>query len=292
MFTQDALPPRRPGEYILVDENDERAYGIDGLLRPGFKVRVPLVTLDAARLPFAAAPQTIRTGLVGEHALRNFFHVDGSPRRRKVQMRDPQGRESGSFEEEDARISDGLRAAASPHRPGFRTADVSRATVDTGQSLKDAAYSEMCDFVSRQWRGEPEHQQTADAQRTADPPPPAGVSPSDWARHLTMVEDARAWMPKDVDTSKIGAQAPHILPLGAVPKHIGTVKAGDRCTVDGADGVFVDGGDGNLYCKVRPMPTTRIDVTPPRFMDAATAQKIRDAAWLESVERVSNAWRT
>jgi hypothetical protein len=110
-----------------------------------------------------------------------------------------------------------------------------------------------------------------------------------------MVRDLMdAWRP---DPVKEGAAAPKILSVGATPKHIGTVKAGDACMVDGADGVYVDGGDGNLYCKTRPMPTTRvaptshIDAMPPRYMSAADAQPIRDRAYREYVDRISNAWK-
>jgi hypothetical protein len=87
--------------------------------------------------------------------------------------------------------------------------------------------------------------------------------------------------------TKAGAAA---LPLGAVQKFIG-IKEGDACIVDGADGTWQDGGDGFLYCRPRPMPTTRADAVP-RTMDAATAQEIKDRAWREYVHDISNAWRS
>ena len=84
----------------------------------------------------------------------------------------------------------------------------------------------------------------------------------------------------------------YLLRISSVDGRTGVELAAVRALAPGvAPAAIVDGGDGNLYCRPRPMQATRADATPPRFMDAATAQKIRDAAWLEMVERVSNEWK-
>jgi hypothetical protein len=39
------------------------------------------------------------------------------------------------------------------------------------------------------------------------------------------------------------------------------------------------------------MPTTRAAAMPPRYMSASDAQVIRDSAYQEYVDYVSNAWK-
>jgi len=206
------------------------------------------------------------------------FEEDGARRRRRVQTRDPQGREAGTFEEEDRAFAD--------HRPGFRQVTAAdRAKVDD-------AYLEMCRDLCDAWKT-PDQRAVDHARSTADACP-AGVDPRAWAYNQMVRDLTDAWRP---DPAKEGAAAPKILPVDAMPKHIGTVKAGDACMVDGADGVYVDGGDGNLYCLPRPMPTTRtaptspIDAMPARYMSASDAQPIRDRAYQEYVDHVCNAWK-
>ena len=116
---------------------------------------------------------------------------------------------------------------------------------------------------------------------------------SDAWRHKDNVADARS---SGYQSATEGAQAPHILPVGAMPKHVPTVKAGDPCTRDGADGVWTDDGNRTLYCKVQPMPITRVPHPSgdavPRIMDAATAEQIKDEAWRAYVHDITNAWRS
>jgi hypothetical protein len=89
-----------------------------------------------------------------------------------------------------------------------------------------------------------------------------------------------------VSTPPAGAYAP--VGLGA--------NEGDIVTWNGAPARLVRRGEW-LFPEVHQPGPTRSgtssgrDAAPPRFMDTATAQKIKDAAWLESVERVSNAWK-
>jgi hypothetical protein len=163
------------------------------------------------------------------------------------------------------------------HKPGFRiVTDAARGTVDAGQVAKDAAYNEMVADLQDAWKS-PE-QRAADARQVTDARPPAGVSAAEF-EHARMVQDmCTAWMPK--------ADA---VPSGKWPRSAGV---GSACDLNGERGVLVDDGSGFLVCQVnRHVGPTRNDAAPPRFMDAATAQKIKDAAWLESVERVSNAWK-
>jgi hypothetical protein len=268
MFLQDAVPPSRR-EYITVDEGNPAAYGPDGLLRDGYKIRIPITMMDAS-LPLqrmGAVPLNIVTGL----RLDKEFYPDGS-RRPAPTPRTP-------VVDVDPFIG---------NKPGFRDAAAVRANTDAGQAAKDSAYSEMCRDLQDAWK--PDHLRAADARRTtADAVRPLGVTNAEWARAEGIRQMCDAWRSQD-------APAAQILPLGAVPKHIGTVKAGDACTLDGAPGVYVDGGDGNLYCRTRPMHSTRSGTSSgdavPRIMDAATAQKIKDAAYNEMVTDISNAWRT
>jgi hypothetical protein len=140
MLERESIFTPRPRTYETYDEGDPRAYK-EGVVRDGVRLRVPITMIDAS-LPLqrvATVPRNISTGLEGEFALKNFYAVDGSPkgpRRRKVQQRDPFGRESGSFEEEDA----------AAHRPGFRDAAAVRANTDAGQAA--SSYAEMCRDLS------------------------------------------------------------------------------------------------------------------------------------------------
>jgi hypothetical protein len=108
-----------------------------------------------------------------------------------------------------------------------------------------------------------------------------------------------AWRDSPPDP-KEGTAAAKILPPGAVQKFIG-INPGDACTIDGRAGSYQDGGDGLLYCRphalgaparVPPTNPSSVDAAPPRMMDAATAQKIRDQAYFAYVDEITNAWRT
>jgi hypothetical protein len=79
----------------------------------------------------------------------------------------------------------------------------------------------------------------------------------------------------------------HVLPFGAWPKSI--MKEGDACAIDGRRGTWQEGEDGYLYCV--PTDTPLSGDARPRFMSAEDAQKIKDAAYAEYCERISNEWR-
>jgi hypothetical protein len=59
-------------------------------------------------------------------------------------------------------------------------------------------------------------------------------------------------------------------------------RPGDQCSLDGAP--------GHLNHRPECIPD-RQDSAPPGTMTADAAQKIKDAAWLESVRADENAWR-
>jgi hypothetical protein len=80
-----------------------------------------------------------------------------------------------------------------------------------------------------------------------------------------------------------------------VPKNIGIVE-GSYCTIDGRAGTWQAEGEF-LYCRptgplVQPTRADAVPASPPPFMDAAAAQVIRDQAFAEYVERISNEWRS
>jgi hypothetical protein len=60
-------------------------------------------------------------------------------------------------------------------------------------------------------------------------------------------------------------------------------RPGDQCTIDGQP--------GHLNHRLECLPDKRQDSAPPRTMDAIDAQKIKDAAWLQSVQELEQAWR-
>jgi hypothetical protein len=225
MFVQ-SIAPRRHIDDDIFDEH--------GVIRDGKRLRVSMA--DAKPLPLqrmgTVPPLNITTGLEGEFALNNFFYaVDGSPkgpRRRKVVARDPMGREAAEYIEEDA-------ALFADHRPGFRT------TVTAADHARVAeSYNQMVTDLQNAWRGEPEPQQTADAQRTDDAGRPAGVSDADWAREQNRREIADAWKPRDATDPRESTQKPQgVWPFGGVPVGLTAAKAGDICSADGGRGRLV-----------------------------------------------------
>ena len=66
-----------------------------------------------------------------------------------------------------------------------------------------------------------------------------------------------------------------------------TAKEGARCTINGRGGKLPRDGEGNLVC----VPDGSTDAAPPRFMDAGSAQLIRDAAADEAAREQAEAWR-
>jgi hypothetical protein len=112
--------------------DDPDAYDSNGILKDGHAVSISMTMMDSTEPMIISTkgyiPEEIRArmydGIPGVTASRTS---DGR-RRRKVQQRDPMGRESGSFEEEDA----------SPHRPGFRTTDAARSACHRGSGRNDS----------------------------------------------------------------------------------------------------------------------------------------------------------
>jgi hypothetical protein len=59
-------------------------------------------------------------------------------------------------------------------------------------------------------------------------------------------------------------------------------RPGDKCTINGAP--------GHLNHRLECVPDQRRDAVP-RTMDAADAQRIRDAAWLEMCRDLEDGWK-
>jgi hypothetical protein len=89
---------------------------------------------------------------------------------------------------------------------------------------------------------------------------------------------------------KEGVAAPKVLPAEAWGEPRAGLKAGDPCTENGRQGVLRE-RNGYLYCETRTPEPTRADAMPPRTMTADQAQAIKDRAWREMVDDISNAWR-
>jgi hypothetical protein len=82
-------------------------------------------------------------------------------------------------------------------------------------------------------------------------------------------------------------------PYGAWPATGTSVQEGGSCSINGRRGTWQQGEDGLLYCIPvdENISNTSNEDARPRFMDAATAQKIKDEAWREMVDDLTNAWR-
>ena len=257
MFLQDALPRT----YETFDEGDPKAYGPDGVVRDGVRLRCKMTAMDAAP-PQRAAPRSITTGM----RMDRFYYPDGTEK----PARTPRAERHLPAADADQH---------SANRPGFRTADA--VTVDAGQALKDAAYAEMVRDNERAWM--PDHMRVADAQVTvADAARPQGVSDADWARHLSIQDTCNAW--------RQDAAAVSTPPSGAfAPTGFGA-RAGDICTKNGVPGNLVE-RDGFLFCEVHQPGPTRSGASSGR--DAAVGDRsLQDAAWRQMVEDQTNAWRT
>jgi hypothetical protein len=291
-------------------ENPDDAFDENGVLRDGFRVRVPMQLMDSRPAP-RSAPIVIETGLRGtQYDLNRDFYWDGSPkpprrrsrleydpdededfieveeldangrRRRRLVARDPMGREAGEYSEEDRALRD--------HRPGYRSHHV---TAADRQRVADA-YNTMVADLQTQWMT-PE-QKLAEARLTTDAAHrPRGMSEAEYEYNRYCAELTDAWRPKDGDyqPAREGAQAPRgIWPVGGTPVHLTSAKEGDPCFDQGGRGRLVNRG-GVLFCELEPMPTTRADAVP-RTMSVQDAQRIKDAAYAEYVERISNEWRS
>jgi hypothetical protein len=264
MFAQDSFPPRRR-EYITVDANDPAAYDERGILRDGYRIRIPIEMMDSA-LPIerigsapsrraASGPLVITTGL----RLDQYYYPDGSPRAPRTQ-RHP--------------VADADQYSA--NKPGYRTADAAgsgRTTVDA----KADAYNSMVADLQTAWMAPwQKAQHVADAQRaTAD----AGVDARDAAYGESVHFITNQWRTQD-------APAVQTLPAGRYPISAGE---GNPCTKDGRPGVLTREGD-YLVCSTHQPGATRVDAVP-RTMSVADAQKIKDAAWNEMVTDLTNAWK-
>jgi hypothetical protein len=248
--------------------DDADAYGADGILKDGHSIRISMT--DAKPMPLqrmGTVPMNIVTGL----RLDKEFYPDGTPKPPRTPSTRNQVADADPY---------------SANKPGFRTADAARGAMDAGQPAKDSAYSEMCQALERAWM--PDHLRAADTRRTtADAARPAGVSDAEWAREQGIRQMSDAWRQDAaaVSTPPAGAYAP--VGLGA--------NEGDVVTWNGAPARLVKRGDW-LFPVVHQQGATRSGTSAgdavPRTMDAATAQKIKDAAWLEMVERLNNEWRT
>jgi hypothetical protein len=110
---------------------------------------------------------------------------------------------------------------------------------------------------------------------------------AEWQRELGIREMSNAW--------RQDATAVTVPPAGAYCQAGVGANEGDIVTWNGAPARLVKRGNW-LFPVVHQQGPTRSGTSSgdavPRTMDGATAQKIKDAAWLEMVERVSNEWRT
>jgi hypothetical protein len=250
----DETNRQRSSRVTVRDQQRRRAVDDDegdfdphtGLLRDGRRIRVPMTAMDGRGTP--SDPLVINTGL----DLGKQFHADGSPRFR----RDAEPRRSRKTQQADATLTDN-------HRPHF---------ADTDRSASEQARQQRIIEDSNAWRGP---QAALPAAVTADAARPAGISDSDWAREQGIREMSDAWKPRD-------AAVPKVLPVGAWPDTIQT--EGASCSVDGALGTWTRGSDGHLYCKPKPMPTTR--------SDAVGTKQAVDDAWNALQEETRNAWRS
>jgi hypothetical protein len=256
MFVQDAVLPPRRREYITADASDPAAYDERGILKDGYRIRVPISMMDNAP-PQRSAPLSITTGL----RLDREFFPDGSPRTPRA----PRTQRSQPVVDADQYRD---------HKPGFR--DAARITADAGQTAKDAAYNEMVADLQDAWK--PDHLRAAVARRTtADAIRPLGVSDAEWARAEGIREMSDAWKtPPPV----LDAAAVAVLPAGRYPLSAGE---GNPCTIDGAVGTLQR--DGNyLVCRAKP------PIGPTR--SGTSAGDAKDVAWREMVDHVTNAWKT
>jgi hypothetical protein len=91
---------------------------------------------------------------------------------------------------------------------------------------------------------------------------------------ITGIAEIQRRLHADWDTSKIGSAAPKILPVGAMPRHIGTVRVGDPCTDSGADGTWQEGDDGFLYSSALRRGPPRWDSQHYPYLCTDTGQSI------------------
>jgi hypothetical protein len=229
-------PKRR--EYVAADVNDANAYDERGILRDGFKIRIPIEMMDS-KLPIermnsalprraAAGPLVIETGL----GLDKHYYPDGTekpPRTPRIRIADAD--------------------PYSGNKPGFRDAAAARATVDAGQAAKDSAYSQMCQDLTTAWM--PDHLRAADARRVTADARPHGVSDAEWARAEGIRQMCDAWRTQDAP----GVQN---LPAGRYPLSAGE---GNPCSIDGVAGTLQREGE-YLVCRAKAPAKSSSQVKP------------------------------
>jgi hypothetical protein len=114
-------------------------------------------------------------------------------------------------------------------------------------------------------------------------------APSETAYQDMCRDLSDAWKPPEQRDAPLQG----IWPLNGIPADLTHMREGDPCTRDGAKGRLVRRGE-YLYCETEPPQPTRADSlppAPPRFMDAAQAQAIRDAAYEEYCSYIRDAWK-
>jgi hypothetical protein len=278
----------RRAPHVIHDEGDDDAIDpLTGLIRDGHGIRVPLQLADAKPLIITTGIDWGRDDFNRDGTLKRRNHRDDDPqsrRRRKVQARDPMGREAGTYEEQ-----------TDDHRPGHRFGDAA------GRAVVDAAYNAMVTDLTNAWRTPQNNQQAADP--FFDAAPPAGVSASAWARELNMRETRDAWMkPPPPVTDGVGLEvAPYSVTRAAPnrPKDAWgpagyAAKPGDPCMTNaGEAGVLRQEGDW-LYCQITPLGPTRATPTNRNAdsMTADQAQVIRTQAYQQYCSDLENAWRS
>jgi hypothetical protein len=261
--------------------HDEDAYDPrTGLLRDGHAIRVPMREMRDSNAPLIINTRGIDWGRDdfnrdGTLKRRNHRDDDTQSRRRRMQARDPQGRETGSEEETD------------DHRPGFRDAD---------RSASETARAQLINDTANAWRGPQSISQPE--KQISDAAPPAGVSASEWARHQRMLQDAEAWRTPpvlDANGPEVAATTRAITepPKGAWGPAGFAAKAGDPCTENGAPGRLRE-KDGWLYCDLTPVGPSRSSetVNPGDRATMVGDRSAQDAAWMEMVRSQNEAWKT
>jgi hypothetical protein len=215
----------RRAPHVIHDEGDNDALDpITGLIRDGHGIRVKLA--DANR----NSPLVITTGIDWgrddfnrDGTLKRRNHRDDNPqsrRRRKVQARDPMGREACTYEEE-----------TDDHRPGHRFGDAA------GRATVDAAYTSYVEDLTTAWMSpEQRAQNVSDAQRgTAH----AQLDGTMSARDAYVAETINAWRPKDADlVTGAPTQAVETMPAGAYIKVGLGANEGDTVTWNGAPAIL------------------------------------------------------
>jgi hypothetical protein len=262
------ITPRRR-EYITVDANDPAAYDERGILKDGYKIRVPIAMMDS-RLPIErmrSAPLSITTGL----RMDRFYNVDGTLK----EPRTPRTRNQPVVDVDQY----------SDHKPGFRVGDAGagRATVDA----KVESYNQLVSDLELAWMAPWQKAQHISDAATADACP-AGVDPRDFAYHQRCLQDSEAWRtpPPVLDAAAVTTPpANAYAPVGY------GANAGDVCSSNGAPGNLVE-RDGWLFCEVHQPGPTRSGTSSASGRDTAVGDRsAQDSAWRAMVAEQSEAWR-